>query len=78
MMQIDLILRIVLIYNEPMIICVCKNVNSRQLRECLQRGMTIDDISEEMGLGTGCGCCLEYATHMVEKERPLIARESAA
>ncbi|MFT7219653.1 MAG: bacterioferritin-associated ferredoxin [Candidatus Azotimanducaceae bacterium] len=77
-MQIDLMLRIVLIYNSDMIICVCTNVNSRQLRECLQRGMSIEDISEEVGLGTGCGRCLEYATHIVEKERPLIAREGAA
>ena len=61
-----------------MIICVCKNVNSRQLKECLQRGMSLDDISEEMGLGTGCGRCLEYAFTMVEKEAQLIARENVA
>ncbi len=61
-----------------MIVCVCKNVNSRQLRECLQRGMSLDDISKEMGLGTGCGNCLEYAVGVAEKEANLIVRESAA
>lgn len=61
-----------------MIICVCKNVNSRQLQECLQKGMSLDDISAEMGLGTGCGRCLEYACSMVEKETPMIAREVSA
>ena len=61
-----------------MIICVCKNVNSRQLRECLQRGMSLDDISEEMGLGTGYGRCLEYAFTVAEKEVSQITiRESA-
>ncbi len=61
-----------------MIVCVCKNVNSRQLKECMQRGMSIEDISEEMGLGTGCGSCIEYACHMIEQESGLIARENAA
>ncbi len=61
-----------------MIICVCKNVNSRQLKECLQRGMSLEDIADEMGLGTGCGRCLEYAFTIAEKEVPLIVRETAA
>jgi len=61
-----------------MIICICKNVNSRQLRECLQRGMSLDDITEEMGLGTGCGRCMEYACTLVEKESSMIARERPA
>lgn len=60
-----------------MIVCVCKNVNSRQLRECLQRGMSLDDISREMGLGTGCGNCLEHAVGVAEKEADLIIRERA-
>ncbi|MBT4494943.1 MAG: hypothetical protein HOC70_16990 [Gammaproteobacteria bacterium] len=58
-----------------MIICICKNVNSNQLKECLQRGMSLDDISQEMGLGTGCGRCLEYAGSIAEKESPVVARE---
>jgi len=74
--QIYLLLRIVLIYYFPMIICVCKNVNSRQLKECLAKGMSLDDISEQMGLGTGCGRCLEYACSVAEKEAPLIATET--
>ncbi len=61
-----------------MIICICKNVNSRQLKECLARGMSLEDISEEMGLGTGCGNCLEFACHMIENESRLIGREGAA
>lgn len=40
--------------------------------------MSLDDISQEMGLGTGCGRCLEYAVTIAEKEAPLIARENAA
>ena len=61
-----------------MIICICKNVNSRQLRECLQKGMSLDDISEEMGLGTGCGRCLEHAVTVAEKELSQISIREAA
>lgn len=61
-----------------MIVCLCKNVNSRQLQECLQKGMSLDDISQEMGLGTGCGSCLEYACRLVEKESPRILRDRNA
>ena len=60
-----------------MIICVCKNVNSRQFRECLAQGMSLDDIAEQMGLGKGCGRCLEHACNLAEKEVPLIPREVA-
>lgn len=62
----------------PMIICICKNINTSQLRDGLQRGLSLDDITDEMGLGTGCGSCLEYASSMIQKELPIIARESAA
>ena len=77
-LQINLILRIVLIYNRMMIVCVCKNINSRQLKERLQRGMSIEDISLEMGLGTGCGRCLEYAYSLIEEPSPLSIRERSA
>ena len=60
-----------------MIICVCRNVNSRQFKECLAQGMSLDDISKHIGLGTDCGNCLEYACRVAEKETPLIARETA-
>ncbi len=60
-----------------MIICVCKNVNSKQLKEYLAQGMSLEDISEQIGLGTGCGSCLEYACRVADKETPLIARETA-
>ena len=47
-----------------MIVCICKNVNSRQVHECLRRGMSIEDMSDEMGLGTDCGSCLEQASKL--------------
>ena len=73
-----MILRIVLIYNRAMIVCVCKNINSRQLKECMYSGMSIEDIVQEMGLGTGCGNCLEYASSLIENPCPLSIRERPA
>ncbi len=61
-----------------MVICVCKNVNSRQLQECLQRGMSLDDIANEMGLGTGCGRCLEYVCSIAGQEATPLIKENAA
>ena len=62
-----------------MIVCICKNINSHQLEECLARGMSLDDISEEMGLGKGCGSCIEYACSLTDETQPLtLAKRSAA
>ena len=77
-LQINLILRIVLIYNRMMIVCICKNISSRQLKECIHRGMSIEDITQEMGLGTGCGSCLEYACSLIEDPLPLSISERSA
>ena len=52
-----------------MILCVCKNVNSQQFQDCLQRGMSVEDISAAMGLGSECGCCLEYACRLAEQKQ---------
>ena len=62
-----------------MIVCICKNINSSQLKECLNRGMSLDDISQEMGLGTGCGSCLEYACGLINDAQPIkLSTRSAA
>ena len=72
-------LRIVLIYNNLMIVCICKNINSRQLKECLAREMSLDEITEEIGLGTGCGSCIEYACSIIEENQSLtLTNRSAA
>ncbi len=53
-----------------MIVCVCKNVNTSQIRESLAAGMSLEAISTELGLGTGCGQCLEYAAGYIQREQP--------
>ncbi len=61
-----------------MIVCICKNVNSRQVHECLRRGMSVEDMSDEMGLGTDCGSCLEQACKIAAASlKQSVSRRSA-
>ena len=49
-----------------MIICFCKRVNSAQVKEALDDGVTqISELSERLGLGTGCGRCVEFTKNML-------------
>jgi len=44
----------------------------------MHSGMSIEDIMQEMGLGTGCGNCLEYACSLIDNASPLSIRERPA
>ena len=48
-----------------MIVCICQNISSRDLRERLAGGLSMQEVCDELGLGTGCGACLEYARQML-------------
>ena len=55
----------ILIYNNVMIVCVCKNINSKKIRQGLKAGLTLDEIQNQYGLGSQCGSCLETAQELV-------------
>lgn len=63
-----------------MIICVCKRINSAQIKQALSEGVTdVGELSEQLGLGTGCGRCVEFAKQMIQRESSsLIASDAAA
>ena len=61
-----------------MIVCICKNISSKQLKECLHLGMTTEDICYELGLGTECGSCLDYARNIVEDYSALSVQDCSA
>ncbi|MBD3647832.1 MAG: (2Fe-2S)-binding protein [Pseudomonadales bacterium] len=67
----------ILIYNGPgfgdivMYVCVCNAVKATHVQEALANGCTtVEDLSTELGLGTGCGTCVEYAQKMLEDVMP--------
>ena len=66
-MLIRLHLIMILIYNDLMIICVCKNINSKKIRQRLRSGLTLDEIKIQFGLGSQCGSCLETAQELAVK-----------
>ena len=52
-----------------MIVCVCKKINSAQVKEAIDRGITdVEELSEQLGLGTGCGLCVEFTRQFVEQQ----------
>ncbi|MCB1692309.1 MAG: (2Fe-2S)-binding protein [Pseudomonadales bacterium] len=60
-----------------MIVCVCKRVNSAQIREAVERGaLDLPAITRELGLGTGCGRCVEFAERMVMQELQLLQAQA--
>jgi bacterioferritin-associated ferredoxin len=58
-----------------MYICVCRGVTERALREAVAQGAcSIPELAERLGLGTGCGRCLEEALAHVGPEALTSAR----
>jgi len=50
------------VHNTSMIICVCKAVSDRQIRNAVKGGAdSLRDLSRELGVGTCCGKCLPEA-----------------
>ncbi len=63
-----------------MIICVCKRVNSAQVKQALNEGVTdVGELGEQLGLGTGCGRCVEFTKQMIlQEQQNLITTDTAA
>ena len=53
-----------------MYICICNAVTERDVRECARRGCcSLDELSVELGVGTGCGRCREVAKEILDQTR---------
>ena len=54
-----------------MYICICNAVTERDVRECARRGCcSLDELSVELGVGTGCGLCRVVAKEILDQARP--------
>ena len=55
----------------PMYICICNAITERDVRECARRGCcSVDQLSAELGVGTGCGRCRQTAKEILDEVRP--------
>ena len=54
-----------------MYVCLCNAVTDRQISHALRSGgcQDIEDVSRELGVGTGCGGCLAYTEALIEDHR---------
>lgn len=53
-----------------MYVCICKAVTDSQITNALRHGCKdVADISQTLGVGTGCGSCLPFAEELVESQR---------
>lgn len=49
-----------------MYICLCNAITERQVRECARSGAcSVDELAAELGVGSGCGRCLECAVDVL-------------
>jgi bacterioferritin-associated ferredoxin len=49
-------------------ICICNAITERQVRECARSGTcSVDELAAELGVGSGCGRCLECATDLLRE-----------
>lgn len=54
-----------------MIVCLCRRVTDRAIREAVADGAaSVDEVAARCGAGTGCGGCREFVAHMVAERRP--------
>ena len=56
-----------------MYVCMCQAVRDSEIRNAVQAGARdLDDVAESLGVGTGCGCCRDYAEQLIQESRSSI------
>jgi bacterioferritin-associated ferredoxin len=51
-----------------MYICLCNAITERQVRECARSGAcSVDELTAKLGVGSGCGRCIECAVDVLRE-----------
>jgi len=51
-----------------MIVCVCKAVSDRRVRQCIEAGASsVEELQIELGVATCCGCCEDSVREILEQ-----------
>lgn len=51
-----------------MYICVCNAVTERDIRHCAKLGCSLEDLRDQLGVGTGCGKCTQATKAILREE----------
>ena len=55
-----------------MYICICNAVTDKAVRECARNGAcSLEQLSFELGVGSGCGRCRDYASELLRDVRAI-------
>ena len=75
-----MILSIILIYTSKiMYVCLCKSIKDSEIRDAVENGhSSIEALAEKLGVGTCCGCCLEYAQMLIKQHTETSSYYNAA
>lgn len=81
-MIITIILLIVIIksQNAFMIICICNDINDRDIRQLVRQGLVgcVDSVRETTGAGNCCGACTCKVESLLQQEQSLNTPHSLA
>ena len=55
-----------------MYVCLCQAVKDAEIMDAVRDGhASLDALADKLGVGTGCGGCLEYTEALIEKLSPI-------
>lgn len=61
-----------------MIVCVCKGITDRRIREEASAGHSLEEVLRRTGAGSSCGSCVFAIARMVAAEHARAAAATAA
>ena len=51
-----------------MYVCLCQAVKDTEVRQAVASGVEdVDQLAEELGVGTGCGSCRDFAQALIDE-----------
>ena len=59
-----------------MYVCMCQAVRDSEIEVAFAQGhRNLDALAEELGVGTGCGCCREHAQTLIDEHLAVAGRD---
>ena len=52
----------------PMYVCLCQAVKDAEIRQAVAGGVDdVEQLAEQLGVGTGCGSCRDFAQMLIDE-----------